>query len=133
MEKEKILEKLEKSQGYFKHNNCHIIEVTSTGAEIRVDLTENSLNPYDLAHGGLIFGLGDTAMGIALGKKALTVTANITYIKPGTGKYLTAKAEQIKIGQSICFAKSMIYNDKDELIATMSGSYYLIKEKEGKK
>lgn len=132
MQNDKILKKLENSSGYFKHNNCHIISATTTGVEMRADLTENSLNPYDTAHGGLIFGLGDTAMGMTIGQKALTITADITYLKPGTGKYLTAKAKQIKAGQKICFAECNIYNDKEELIATMSGSYYLIKEKEGK-
>ena len=121
-----ILEKMEKGPGYFNHNNYHIIEATKESIELRANITENSMNPYNMAHGGLIYGLGDTAMGMAVGEKALTLTANISYIKPGIGKYITAKAKQVKKGNNICFTKAMIYNDKEELIATMESSYYLV-------
>ena len=127
MKTEEILEKMEKEKGYFNYNNYHIVKATEKMIELRADLTENSMNPYNMAHGGLIFGLGDTAMGMAVGEKTLTITANISYIKSGTGKYIMARAEQVKKGNSICFAKAMIYNDNEELIATMNASYYLIK------
>lgn len=121
-----ILEKMEKEPGYFNHNNYHILKAPEENIELRADLTENSMNPYNTAHGGLIFGLGDTAMGMVVKEKAVTLTANISYIKPGTGKYITAKAEQVKKGNNICFTKATIYNDKEEVIATMNSSYYLI-------
>lgn len=126
MEARKIIDKMEKEAGYFKHNNYHIVKTTEESIELKADLTENSMNPYNMVHGGLIYGLGDTAMGMAVKEKSFTLTSNISYIKPGTGKYIIARAEKIKKGNNICFTKAIIYNEKEEIIATMNASYYLI-------
>ena len=36
---------------------------------IEAALTEEAMNPYGIAHGGFIFGLGDVAMGVLAIKK----------------------------------------------------------------
>ena len=125
-----ILEKMEKEPGYFNHNNYHILKATEENIELRADLTENSMNPYNIAHGGFIFGLGDTAMGVAAsstGKNAVTLSATINYLKPSTGKYLIAEAEVIKSGKKICYLQTNIYNDNEELVATMDSNYCYVK------
>lgn len=126
--KEKLNEIITEN-GFIKHNNIEIIEVKQNAATLKATLDENSLNPYKIAHGGLIFGLGDTAMGVVAretGKKAVTLSANITYLKPATGKYLTAKSEMIKDGTSTCYLRTNIYNDKNVLVATMDANYFYI-------
>lgn len=132
---EKELERIENEEGFISHNNYHIINKTKDNLTIRADLTKTANNPYGFAHGGFIFGLGDTVMGMLAahqGKKAITVESNISYLKQGTGKYLLAQAEIVKEGKSICFLKSNIYNDKEDLIAILTSTYYYIKEeKEG--
>lgn len=115
--------------GFIKHNNIEIVEVGEETAILKTMLNENSLNPYNIAHGGLIFGLGDTAMGVAArttGRSAVTLSSNITYLKPSTGEYLTAKAEMIKNGKTTCYLRANIYNDKNDLVATMDANYFYI-------
>ena len=129
MEDEKLLEEMENKEGFFHNNDYHIIKNEKEDIVIKVNITPNSLNPYGSAHGGLIFGLGDTVMGIIAyktGKKAVTLDANINYLKPGLGKYLIGKGKLVKKGKNTCFIRSDIYNDKNDLIATMSGTYYYI-------
>lgn len=131
MDKEKLLTKLE-NEGFFHHNNYHIIDKDENKLVIKADLTEKSNNPYGFAHGGLIFGLADTVMGMLAAtnnKKAITLDSNISYLRPGTGSYLTATGEILKSGANICFLKSNIYNDKNQLIATATGTYYYLEEK----
>ena len=76
--------------------------------------------------------LGLMAMGAtfdfdqAKGRSAVTLSANITYLKPGKGNYITAQAEIVKYGKQTAFAKCNIYNEKEELIATMDGNYFFI-------
>ena len=64
MEDEKLLEEMENKEGFFHNNDYHIIKNEKEDIVIKVNITPNSLNPYGSAHGGLIFGLGDTVMGI---------------------------------------------------------------------
>lgn len=123
------IEKLETEAGFFRHNNFHVIEASEENIIIKAELNKNAMNPYGVVHGGLIFGLGDTVMGMlakATGRNAITLSANISYIKPGNGKYLTAQGEIIKKGRNIIFLRANIYNDKENLIATMDSNYIYI-------
>ena len=82
-----------------------------------------------IKHGGLIFGLGDTAMGLNCylsGRNAITVNANINYLKAGKGSFITAESKIIKEGKHICFLNALIYDENHELIATMESTYYFI-------
>ena len=98
MKEEQIIKKIEQDEGFIKHNNYHIVEAKEDNIIIKADLNSNSLNPYGFAHGGLIFGLGDTVMGMiarSTGRTAVTLDANINYLRPGTGKYIISKGEMI--------------------------------------
>ena len=123
---EKIVEQLEK-EGFFQHNGYSVVEISKEKVVLKAELTKKSMNPYGIAHGGFIFGLGDTAMGILVkmnGEKAVTLNANIDYLRPGIGNYIIATAELVKNGKTICVVKSNIYNDQEKLIATMNSNKY---------
>lgn len=130
MSKEELIKNMENSS-FIKNNNYKVIEVIEgKKAILKGIITETSNNPYNIAHGGFIFGLGDTAMGVAAsstGKNAVTLSATINYLKPSTGKYLIAEAEVIKSGKKICYLQTNIYNDNEELVATMDSNYCYVK------
>ena len=125
---EELVKRMSES-GFIKHNNISIVEIGKDSAILKAELTENSLNPYKIAHGGLIFGLGDTSMGVVArieGRSAVTQSSTISYLRPATGSYLIAKAEMIKNGNTTCYLRTNIYDEKDNLVATMDGNYFYI-------
>ena len=115
---------------YLKCNNITCVEIEDgKRATLKGEITKTSMNPYNIVHGGYLFGLGDTAMGLvaySCGGNVVTVSSTINYIRPAIGKYLLAKAEMVKKGKTISNLKVDIYNDKDELVASMTGVYYYI-------
>ncbi len=126
---QEVLQKMENESGYFHHNQYHIEEITEESVTLKANINENSLNPYGIAHGGFIFGLGDTAMGILAreeNKEVLTLNANIDFLRPGSGKELIAKSEMIKNGKRIKVLKTNIYNEEGKLIASMTSNYMVI-------
>lgn len=128
-DEKEMMRKVTEEPGFFKHNNFSFVDIKDDYAELRADLDENSMNPFNIAHGGLIFGLGDMTMGVAVatcGRHAVTLNANINYLRPGVGKYLIAKARVIKRGKTTSYLKCDIYNDKDVLVAVMDSNYYFI-------
>ena len=128
--KDSILAKMETEEGFFNHNNYHVVENSEDSVIIEAALTEEAMNPYGIAHGGFIFGLGDVAMGVLAikkGKRAVTLDANIKYLKPGRGKKLFAQGKIIKNGDNIIFLEANIYNDEEILVAKMTGTYYYLK------
>ena len=128
----KVREKLESQRflnGFINYNHIEFIEVTKTQSILIANIDENSLNPFGFVHGGLLFGLADTGMGVvarATGHDAVTSTSNITYIKPAQGKTIKSVSEIIKRGTKMAYLESKLYNDKDELVATATGSYFYI-------
>ena len=114
--------------GFIKHNNYNIVSAENGSCVMTADITESSLNPYGTAHGGFIFGLADTAAGIAaktFGRNAMTVSADIDYLHAGKGNMLKADATCIKNGRTIAVFEVSIYDEK-RLIAKSSMTYFYV-------
>lgn len=110
-------------------NNYKVLKVEDNYCELEGVITESSLNPYGLAHGGYIFGLADTAAGIAaktMGRSAVTINSSIDYFKSSKEGRLKAVAKCLKNGKSIAVYEVFIY-DKDELlVAKANVSYFYV-------
>jgi len=127
--KENIIKRFNEYPGFMKYNNYHLDDLEENKSTMSVDLNENSLNPSGIAHGGLVFGLADTAMGMLAyltGRKVVTVDANINYLKPCRGSKITCVAEPVKVGKTIGVYQANIYNGEEELAATVIGTYFFL-------
>lgn len=116
-------------KGFIANNNIKVEEVKENYAKLSSTIEETSLNPYGIVHGGLLFGLADTAMGIAAkttGQNAVTINSQIDYLKPGKGSKIVAIAEALKVGKTISVYKCNIYDEKEELISSVTGTFYFI-------
>lgn len=124
-----IINYVENSKGFIKYNNMHIEELKENYAKMYVDITEDSLNPSNIAHGGLLFGLADSVMGMAArtnGKNVVTINSQINYLRPGKGKRITAIATPLKVGKTTAVFQTEIYTDENVLCATATGTYYFL-------
>ena len=118
-----------KDNGFMSYNGLYIVEAKENYVKIGVDITEKSLNPFGIVHGGLIYTLADSAMGIALattGKSGVTLNSTIDYLTPGKGKKLIADTEIVKDAKSIVVFRVNIKDENDTLVSVASGTYYII-------
>lgn len=95
-----------------------------------------------ILHGGVISSVLDMAGGILVMASAVhkhpeasletletilgkcsTIDLQVSYLRPGIGSLFTAKAWMQKTGNKIAFTRMELYNDKESLIATASGTY----------
>ena len=119
----------EEKDGWFKYNNLHFEEITKEKVIVIAELNDNSLNPHGIAHGGLIFGLADSAMGTLAstsGRKVVTVDSNISYLRPCGGKRVTCIATPVKVGMTLGVYKADVYNDNNDLAATVQGTFFFL-------
>jgi acyl-CoA thioesterase len=124
-----INEKYKEINGYDYNNGIVIDVVDKEKVEAHIDVSEKSLNPWKIVHGGLLFSLADTAAGLlsfANGHESVTVDSNINYLKPCT-KYAKCVATKVKTGKTISLYKVEIYNEKDGLLAVANMNYYNMK------
>ena len=120
---------INETPGFIKHNNYKVEEVTNEYCKMSVELTENTINPNGTAHGGLIFGLADTTMGVlarTTGRNIVTINAQIDYLKPGKGNKITCIAEPLKVGKTTAVYRANIYNEEETLISTVTGTFFFL-------
>jgi acyl-CoA thioesterase len=82
-----------------------LVEAGEGGAVVRMRVTEAMINGHDVAHGGYLFLLADSAFACACnshGPVTLAATADITFIAPvKLGDQLEARAsERVRYGRS---------------------------------
>ena len=124
---------LNKDNGFIRNNKYNIIKVEENYCELEGIINETSYNNMNVVHGGYIFGLADTAAGIAAltnvfdtNTSIVTVDANINYFKPGKGERLVAKASVIKPGRTLSVVEIEIFNDNNDLVAKATMTFYYI-------
>ena len=118
-----------KDTGFMSHNGLYLVDTKENYVKIGVDITEKSLNPFGIIHGGLIYTLADSAMGIALatsGRKGVTINSNIDYLNPGKGTKLFSETEIIKDGKNIVVLRATINDENNTIIAISNGTYYIL-------
>ena len=132
MNKEELKKQVEEVMlynGFVSNNNYKLIDVDDNYCELEGIITDTSLNPYNIAHGGYIFGLADTAAGIAArtkGRNAVTVSSSISYIRMVKGKSIKAIAKCLKEGKNISNYEVDILDDNNKLAAKVLVEYYYI-------
>ena len=122
-------ERLANDNGFVKCNGYSVIKVEEHYCEMEAVISDSSKNPFGIAHGGFIFGLADTAAGVAAmtdERMAVTVNSSIDYLKPGKGDKLIAKASVVKAGKAISVVDVLIYDSSLELISKATVTYFYI-------
>lgn len=120
--------------GFIQNHDIKIVSLTKEEAILEYEIKESGLNPQQIVHGGLIFGLADTCagtLGCTTGRFPLTTSANMNYLRPSTGTKLTAVAKALKVGKNIAYYSVDVFNDKDELVANANINMFFIDVKIG--
>ncbi|MBR0063415.1 MAG: PaaI family thioesterase [Oscillospiraceae bacterium] len=111
--------------------------LNSLGVEVReengkfyveVEVSDVHLNPYGMVHGGMLYALSDSVVGLAVrahGKKAVTLNASYNYLSNVSSGRIIATAETIRVGRTIAVMKSDVVNESGKLLSTGTFTYYL--------
>ena len=121
---------LEKYKVYFNKNDrfsivCGMLltEIREGYAKVEMTIDENSMNYMGSMHGGLLYTMADVAAGTAVvsrGKQCVTLSANTDYIRPALRGKVTAEAEVIALGRTICRTQVNICGQDGRLYAKSS-------------
>lgn len=128
---EQALEQLKDVQGFMKANNYKVVKVLENYCELEGKVSESSLNPYGIVHGGYLFGLADTAAGIAArttGGKAVTINSSVNYLHSCSKGHVKAICKCIKSGHSISLYEVSIYDEEKTLLMTCNISYFYLEK-----
>jgi len=124
-------DKINIKEGFMKENNFILKELTKEKCILEYKVKKSGLNPYGIIHGGLLFGLADSACGILSRNNnnlCVTTNASINYLNVCKDKKIIAIATIIKSGKNLGYYKCDIYDEHDNIIACANiNLYYLDK------
>jgi acyl-CoA thioesterase len=123
---ETLFELIQKDR-FAGYNNIELLEIGEGTAKAQMIVTENHLNAVGIIQGGALFTLADFVFAAASnsrGKVAVTLDANVNFIKAVSSGILTAVASEIALKRTIGIYRVEITNEKNELIATFQSTAY---------
>ncbi len=95
---------------------------------LRMEVKEEMLNGFAIAHGGIAYSLADSALAFASnahGKQAVSVETSISHIKQvKEGDVLTAQAAEESCSRKIGIYRVEVKNQNNELVALFKGTVY---------
>ena len=112
---------------FAKAMNIKIVDMQRGYAKTVMELKTQHRNSMGITHGGAIFAIVDTTLGVAAtayGTFAVTAAANISYISPGTNGPLTAEAHELSKTKKLSTYEVKVYDGTGEVIAIAQATMY---------
>jgi uncharacterized protein (TIGR00369 family) len=112
-----------------KYLGIRLVKSHSDGMTIECRLRKELLNFAGVLHGGVTATLADVAVGQALkkqGRNCTTVELKINYLRPITGRKVTARSHLLRIGKTLCTARVDVFDDQKKHAAVAIVTYMLL-------
>lgn len=134
---EKVVQKMYDNDAFSQWLGIEVINIKPGFAELQMKVRKEMVNGFNVSHGGITFSLADSALAFAsnsYGRVALALENDMSYLsKVMPGDHLTAKTEELSLGNRIGVYNVTITNQKDEKIALFRGTVFRTKEQHFKK
>jgi len=94
-------------------------------------MRESFLNPNGVVHGGVIYTIVDTGMGLALWtllrpeELCSTIEIKINYLRPVVAGRLIAESRVVQRGSTVAVLESRVEDEAGKLVALATGSFHL--------
>jgi acyl-CoA thioesterase len=107
-----------------------IVELEEGMAKLTMPVVTEHTNLYNVAHGGALASLADTAMGVACsttGKKVLTLDMNMNFIRTAKSQeMISAVGRVIHNGTHTMVAETDIVDDMSNLILKARATFFVV-------
>ena len=116
-----ILEKVNVNDAFAKTVGMRVVELSPGCAKALMDITDDHVNVFQMAHGGAIFSVADhacEAAGNSFGKPAVAIQNNIHFLSAGApGDHLEATARVVHRTRRIGLVEAVVRNQRQEILA----------------
>lgn len=107
-------------------------EIKLGSCTLQTIITNEMLNGFDIAHGGISYSIADSALAFAsnsYGTKCVSIETSISHTRPTKlGDQLTAIATELHRGRKIGIYEVIVTNQEKKTIALFKGTVHISKE-----
>ena len=123
-----IVQFLFKNDAFSQWLGIDIIEVKDGYCKLKMNVRNEMLNGFGIAHGGISYSLADTALAFASnthGIKCISMETSISHIECiQDGDYITAESKELSKTEKTALYLITIMNQKGEEVAYFKGTVY---------
>lgn len=126
-----ITDTINQNSRFLRNNHMRVISMSDGLAKVELDISEDLFNAHGFVHGGALFSLADNTAGAAAhstGRKCVTLTGNINYIKPGLAGKLIGVAHEVSCGKTTGVYDVHIFNEHQQLLAKATFTMFFLKQ-----
>jgi acyl-CoA thioesterase len=130
----KLKDRVNQPGQFFTENGMLVTEVGDYWCKGELTVSDASLNPRGIIHGGCLCTLMDTVAGMAActgGRSCVTLNCSLNYLRPAAN---TAKVycntKLIKRGRTIVVMEAVLTDDQGRELATGTYTFFLMEEVE---
>ena len=128
-----VVEKMMADDAFSQWLGIEVANIKPGYAKLKMQVRAEMVNGFNVAHGGIIFSLADSALAFAsnsYGRVAVAMENNISFTKKVMpGNILTATTEELSLGRRIAVYNISIANQDEEKVALFRGTVFRTKEK----
>lgn len=98
-----------------------ILEVSENYAKTKLEVKEHHLNANNVVMGGCVYTLADFTFALAANcgdMRSMTLSSNMIFNSPASGKILYAETEIVKNGRKVCNYIVHITDENERTVAT---------------
>ena len=125
------MERVNKTNPFMLHNRIRAVALSEDRAEVRAEITEDSLNAMQTVHGGLMFVMAEIAAGLVTrndGRRYVTLDSSFRFIRgTDSSQDLAAEGTIVKRGRTVCFTKASVKEaESGKLLAEGDFTFYCL-------
>ncbi len=124
----KVVEHMMESDRFSQWLGINILEIAEGYAKIQMQVRDEMVNGFGIAHGGIAFSLADSAFAFACNNRnnlSVALDTSINFTKAvNTGDILTAEAKEQHNGRSTGLYLITITNQRNETVAHFKGTCF---------
>jgi len=109
-----------------------LLKLENGRAEVEMKVKNEHLNLFGITHGGVIFSLADTALGLASnssGHSSVALNSNINFIRATrSGEVLRAEAVEVKRTRKTGVYSVKVFDSQNNLVALATGTCYILSD-----
>ncbi len=120
--------KMYANDAFSKWLGIKVVEVGEGECKLQMEVRDDMLNGFYIAHGGITYSLADSALAFAsnsIGYQAVSIETSISHIgKVVGGDILTATSSRIHKSRKFASYAISVVNQDDSLVASFKGTVY---------
>lgn len=125
---EQIVRQMLENDAFSQWLGIQLLDVHEGTCTLECILSDQMLNGFNIAHGGILFSLADSAIAFAsssYGRQTVAIDHSISFIKKAnSGDTLTVTAKPISMGYKTGVIHVNITNQNNKLVAVVKGTVY---------